>query len=214
MDNKKRIIEKPTANNVKCWDSGGSTEMVTQRLKEMFVEMGQKTRIENGQHPAERAVFRKQHGITYGQFVCTVRPEKKEPNRTRFVIGGDKINYPGKVATPTADMLVAKLLFNSVVSTKDAKFMTLDISDFYLMTPLLRPEYIRIKLSDLPEEIIQQYKLNDKANKNGMVFVKITKGMYGLPQSGLLANVLLKKHLNQHGYHQSKLVPGLWKHES
>jgi hypothetical protein len=91
--------------------------------------------------------------------------------------------------------------------------MTMDISNFYLMTPLLQPEYVRMKLSDLPEEIIQQYKLNDKANKNGMVFVKVTKGMYGLPQSGLLANVLLKKRLNQHGYHQSKLVPGLWKHE-
>ena len=111
-------------------------------------------------------------------------------------------------------MLVAKILFNSLISTPGARFMTMDISNFYLMTPLLQPEYIRIKLSDLPEEIIQQYKLNDKANKNGMVFVKVTKGMYGLPQSGLLANVLLKKRLNQHGYHQSKLVPGLWKHES
>lgn len=61
--------EKPAANNVKCWDSSGDIEIVTQRLKEMFVEMGQKTRIENGQKPAERAVFRKQHGIAYGKFV-------------------------------------------------------------------------------------------------------------------------------------------------
>eukprot|EP00804_Cyclotella_cryptica_P028234 CCRYP_014586-RA/>CCRYP_014586-RA protein AED:0.41 eAED:0.41 QI:0/0/0/1/0/0.5/2/0/241 len=33
--------------------------------------------------------------VTYGTFVCTIRPEKKEPNRTRFVVGGDRINYPG-----------------------------------------------------------------------------------------------------------------------
>lgn len=59
---------KPTANDVKCWDSEGSTEIVTQRLKEMFVEMGQKTKIEKGQKPAQRAVFRKQHGIAYGHF--------------------------------------------------------------------------------------------------------------------------------------------------
>jgi hypothetical protein len=38
--------------------------------------------------------------------------------------------------------------------------------------------------------------------------------MYGLPQAGLLANELLKKHLNKHGYQQSKLVPGLWKHDT
>jgi hypothetical protein len=44
-------------------------------------------------------------------------PEKADPNRTRFTAGGDKINYPGKAATPTADMLVAKILFNSVIST-------------------------------------------------------------------------------------------------
>ena len=37
--------------------------------------------------------------------------------------------------------------------------------------------------------------------------------MYGLPQVVLLANQLLEKRLNEHGYHQSKLVPGLWKHK-
>ena len=37
--------------------------------------------------------------------------------------------------------------------------------------------------------------------------------MYGLPQSGLLANELLEKRLNKNGYHQNKLVPGLWKHK-
>ena len=67
MTNKNKA--KPTANNVKCWDSNGSTPLVTQRLEEMFVEMGQKTRIEKGQKPAERAVFRKQHGIVYGNFI-------------------------------------------------------------------------------------------------------------------------------------------------
>ena len=100
--------------------------------------------------------------VTYGQFVCTIRPEKAEKNRTRFTVGGDRINYPGEVATPTAEMLVAKLLFNSVISTRGAKFMTMDISNFYLMTPLSRPEYIRIKLCDLPEEIIQEYNLRTR----------------------------------------------------
>ena len=71
--------------------------------------------------------------------MCNVRNEKAEKNRTRFVVGGDRINYPGEVATPKADMLVAKILFNIVVSTRNAKFMTMDISNFYLMTPLKRP---------------------------------------------------------------------------
>ena len=66
----------------------------------------------------------------------------KKRKKTRFVVGGGRINYPGEVATQTAGMLVVTLLFNSVVSTRDANCMTMDISNVYLMTPLKRPEYI------------------------------------------------------------------------
>jgi hypothetical protein len=151
--------------------------------------------------------------VTYGQFVCTIRPEKKEQNRTRLVVGGDRVNYPGEVATPTAEMLVAKLLFNSVVSTPGARFFTMDVGNFYLNTPLKRPEYIRLHIDDIPQEVIDEYKLKDKVTEKGYIYVKATKGMYGLPQAGLLANELLEKRLNEHGYFQSKLVPGLWSHQ-
>ena len=46
--------------------------------------------------------------VTYQSFVWNVRNEKAEKNRMHFVVGGERINYPGEVATPTADMLVAK----------------------------------------------------------------------------------------------------------
>ena len=107
--------------------------------------------------------------VTYGQFICNVRPEKKERHRTRFEIGGDRMNYPGEVATPTAEVLVAKLLFNSVVSTPGAKFMTMDISHFYLTTPLKRPEYIRINIRDIPQEIIDEYNLHQHATVDGSI---------------------------------------------
>jgi len=141
--------------------------------------------------------------VTYGQFVCTVQPEKAEPNRTWFTVGGDRINYPGAVATPTAEMLVAKMLFNSIISTKDAQFMTMDISNFYLMTPLHCPKLIRLKLGDIPDEVINEYKLRENATKNGSIYIRAKQGMYGLPQAGLLANELFKKRLNKHGYRQS-----------
>ena len=95
--------------------------------------------------------------VPYRQFICTVRPDKAEPNQTRFTVGGDRINFLGEVATLTAEMLVAKMLFNSVISTKGARFMTMDISNFYLMTPLHGPEFIRIKLSNIPDEVIKEY---------------------------------------------------------
>ncbi len=93
--------------------------------------------------------------IIYGQFVCNKRPKKAEVNWTRFTVGGDKINYPGAVATPTAEMIVTKILFNSVISTKEAKFKSIDISNFYLNSPLPRPEFVKIKINDIPEEIIK-----------------------------------------------------------
>jgi hypothetical protein len=80
--------------------------------------------------------------ITHGQFVCTVRPEKAKPNQTRFTVGADRINYPGAVATPTVEMLVAKMLFKSIISTKDARFMITDISNFALTTLLHCLEFI------------------------------------------------------------------------
>jgi hypothetical protein len=145
--------------------------------------------------------------VTYGSFVCTIQQEKAEPNQTRFTAGGDKINYPFKVTTPTAEMLVAKILFNSVISTPGARFMTMDISNFYLMTPLKLLEYTRIRLSEVPEEIISEYNLCDKVNTKGMIHIKVVPGMYRLPQAGL-------KRRNKHGYQQSKLVPGLLKHDT
>jgi hypothetical protein len=152
--------------------------------------------------------------VTYRQFVCTVRPKKAEPNQTGLSFGGDRINYMGKVATPTTEMLVAKMLFNSVISTKGNRFMTMAISNFYLMTPLHQPEFIQMKLSNIPDKVIKEYKLRQKATPDGSIYVRAKWGMYGLPQSGLLANKLLEKRLNKHGYRQSKLVPGLWKHDT
>jgi hypothetical protein len=81
-------------------------------------------------------------------------------------------------------MLVAKMLFNSVISTKGAHFMKMDISNFYLMTLLHRPEFIRVKLSNIPVELIEEYKPREKATKNGIVYIKAKRGLYGPLQSG------------------------------
>ena len=65
--------------------------------------------------------------VTYGRIVADVRPHKEDTHRVRLTVGGDRIEYPGDLHTPTADITTAKILFNSVLSTPDARFMTLDI---------------------------------------------------------------------------------------
>jgi hypothetical protein len=64
---------------------------------------------------------------TYLRIVAELRPNKTETRRVRFTVGGDRIIYPGKVSTPTADLTTAKILFNSVVSTPGARFASFDI---------------------------------------------------------------------------------------
>ena len=79
-----------------------------------------------------------------------MRPQKADPNRTRITIGGSRIIYPGDVATPTGSLELVKLIINSVLSRHDSKFVSFDISNFYLATPMDRSEYVKIKIDDAP----------------------------------------------------------------
>ena len=163
--------------------------------------------------PYDQVPEEKKKSITYARICVDFRPDKKDPYRCRITLGGNLINYPGDVGTRTADMLTVKLLLNSVISTPGAKFMSLDISNFYLMTPMEDYEYIRMDLRDFPDDIIELYNLNEIA-REGRVYVEARRCIYGLPQSGILANRYLEKRLNDYGYYQSKFTPGLWHHET
>ena len=106
-------------------------------------------------------------------------------------MGRDQTNCPFDCGTPTADLLTTKLLLNSVISTPGAKFMTIDISNFYLNTLLSRYKYMRMKLDIFHGDVIAAYNLCEKVEPNGYVYIKVCKGIYGLPQAGLLAQELL-----------------------
>ncbi len=94
--------------------------------------------IHKNQVPQERA-----NGVAYGLIICLIRPENlDEPNKTRLVVGGDRVHYPGDARTLTADLLTIKLLINSIISTAGAKFMTIDIKVFYLNSLMVWYKYM------------------------------------------------------------------------
>ena len=64
-----------------------------------------------------------------------------------------------------------KLLLDSTVSTLNENFMTIDVKDFYLNTPMAQSEYLRLKLSDLLERVVQKYNLEDKATRDGFIYI-------------------------------------------
>ena len=152
--------------------------------------------------------------VTYVKFICEEKPNKEEKYRTRLAVGGDKVNYPDDVGTPTADLLLVKTHLNSVISTPNAKYLTLDIHNFYLNTPMARYEYARVHIDDIPDEVIDEYNLREKVDDNGYVYIEIQKGMYGLPQAGILAQELLEARLKDFGYSQSGIIHGLWTHKT
>jgi hypothetical protein len=89
--------------------------------------------------------------------------------------------------------------------------MCLDVNNFYLGTPMESFEYMRIPIKLILKEVIDQYNLLALVS-DGHVYIEVQKGMYGLPQAGILVNQLLAHRLAIHGYHQTKFTPGLWRH--
>lgn len=79
--------------------------------------------------------------------VCDYRPLKDDPYRVRLTAGGDRLDYADDAGLPAASLLETKLLINSTISdARDgARFLTIDIKDFFLSSPMKKPEYMRIQ---------------------------------------------------------------------
>jgi hypothetical protein len=147
---------------------------------------------------------------TYARIVCVFCDGKKDKYRTRITMGRNLVNYSGDCGTPTANLSTVKLLINSIISTPNAKFITLNLKDFYLMTPMERYEYFHMKLELFSQDIINKYDLENKVDPNKNVHCEVRGGMYGLPQAGIIAQELLEERLKAAGYTQSKFTPGYW----
>ena len=97
------------------------------------------------------------------------------------------------------------------MSIEGAQFIGTNIKNFYLGTPLDQFECMKIPLSILPKHTIEQYNIKKHA-KNGFIYFKIQKVIYGLSQAGILANKQLRKFLEPAGYYKVAHTPRLWRH--
>jgi hypothetical protein len=113
----------------------------------------------------------------------------------------------------TADLDTTKLHWNSVISTKGARYMCLDIKNFYLTAELEYYEYMKILLTLFPPWIVEQYDLNRHA-LHGFVHLEMRRAVWRMPQAGILANKRLRWKLAPFGYHESTNTPSLWYHKS
>ena len=72
---------------------------------------------------------------------------------------------------------------------------------------------MKIQVRLIPYQIKVEYKVSAFEHA-GYVYVKINKGLYVLAQLGLLANELLAKRLEKHGFNQTPHTLGLWRHHT
>ena len=74
------------------------------------------------------------------------------------------------MGTPTAYLYLFKLIINNVLSQRGSRYATFDIKDSYLGTPLNQPKYVKIKLSDIAQEFIYNYDLDNRTQEGWVYF--------------------------------------------
>ncbi len=101
-------------------------------------------------HDEIRHVLATRRKFTYGNLVVDYQLQKEDPHRIRITAGDNLITYASSPSIQTADLDMAKLHWNSVISTKGAKYMCLDIKKNYLTTQLEYFKYMRMPLELFP----------------------------------------------------------------
>jgi hypothetical protein len=92
--------------------------------------------------------------VTYVNPVCV---EKTNDDgslkfRTRLTFGGDRIIYPYDTTAVTVEMDALKIILNCMIFV-DAKWSTIDLTDFHLGTELPHMEFIRVPSRLIPSAV-------------------------------------------------------------
>ena len=66
-----------------------------------------------------------------------------------MVVGGDWLSYDTDSGSPAIYLLETELLLNSVISDAHAgaQFLSMDLKDVFLYTPMHKPEFMKIPIS-------------------------------------------------------------------
>ena len=94
---------------------------------------------------------------------------------------------------------------------------SVDLTDFYLESPLATPQFIKIYSNIFSPAVLSRLSLHpflkqDKAGKPYIVF-RIEKTMYGLKEAGKLSNLRLVSLLQAFDFFQTT-TPGLFRHST
>ena len=192
----RHLLNHKNSNIKKKWGRFGANEY-GRLMQGIGKKLPPEERIEgtNSMHFIKKQQVPKGKTVTHARFVADIRPQKDEKERMRLTAGGNRLTHNGKKSTETAGLETTKMLLNSVVSTPNAKFACFDIRNMCLNTKLPSPECMRIQRNMIPDEVMEEYNVEQYLDNEGHAYVEITGAMHGLAQSGYLANQDLIKNL-------------------
>ena len=101
----------------------------------------------------------KDRRATYVRAVFNIRPQKTDTHRTRLTAGGNLIDFPGEVNTPTSDLTTMKLHVNSAIPDVKSRYICMDMKYFCLNNKMDGAEYIMIQISMIPQEFVEKYNI-------------------------------------------------------
>ena len=73
-----------------------------------------------------------------------------------MTVEGDRLDYVGNTATEVASFEATKIHADSTISTPGARQAFIDMGDFYTNSKLIEPEFMKVHISDIPQEIINE----------------------------------------------------------
>ena len=85
------------------------------------------------------------------RMIADFRPQKPDLHRIRITVGGSKVSVDYDIGTPTSDFSTAKILINSTLFTRGARWIGFDLMNMYLNTDLKYYENLRVHTSRIPE---------------------------------------------------------------
>ena len=79
-----------------------------------------------------------------------------------------------------------KIHINGTISRakNNAKYMCIEIKNFYLGTPMKYFQYMRIHRKIIPQEVLDKYDII--FDEQDFTYVEIGRGMYGLKEAGVI----------------------------
>jgi hypothetical protein len=83
-----------------------------------------------------------------------------------LTVGGDRIDYPGEVATKMADLTATNSILNSTLPTKHVMYMNMDMKNYYIGTPMMQYEYMKIQVRDIQVRTMIKYILYELVYKS------------------------------------------------